>query len=140
MTAIDLKTSGAYWRRIGLLWAMFGFFGLVMTAMARSPALGIFGIVVVVAPAWLLWRRRVTWAARLDADGVLLRNGKRLPWADFEKVVDVHAVRGGARWHSHYDLVFRSGRASVFDRVLANADEAVRALKALERGENHFLS
>src|SRR5205814_2140528 len=111
MKAIEAKTGQAYWRRIGLLWAMFGFFGLVMTATAKQPALGIFGLVTMVAPAWLLYRRRVCWLAGLDVDGATLLSGQRLPWSDFEKVVDVHAVRGGARWHNHYELVFRSGRA-----------------------------
>jgi hypothetical protein len=106
--------------------------------MARAPALGILGLVVMISPAWLLYRRRVLWVARIDGDGVTLRSGKRLAWADFEKVVDVQAVRGGARWHNHYELVFRSGRARVFDRMLSNADEVVAAVTALARGTNPF--
>jgi hypothetical protein len=136
MNVIEAKTGKAYWRRIGLLWAMFGFFGLVMTATAKQPALGIFGLVMMVAPAWLLYRRRVCWLARMDSNGVTLLSGKRLPWSDFEKVVDVHAIRGGAQWHNHYELVFRSGRARVFDRMLANADQVVAVVKALEGGED----
>jgi len=138
MNAIEVKTGSAYWRRIGLLWAMFGLFGLVMTAMAREPALGILGLVVMISPAWLLYRRRVLWVARIDGDGVTLRSGKRLAWADFEKVVDVKAMRGGAQWHNHYELVFRSGRARVFDRMLSNADEVIAAITALARGDNPF--
>src|SRR5262249_48962176 len=61
MNAIEAKTSQSYWRRIGGLWVMFGFFGLVIMAMAKKPAMGIFGLLVVLAPAWLLYRRRVTW-------------------------------------------------------------------------------
>jgi hypothetical protein len=138
MPSIELKTAPAYWRRIGLLWGMFGFFGLVISAMAANPVLGFFGLLLMIAPAWLLIQRRATWIARMDGDGVTLRSGKRLPWSDFEKVVDVQAVRGGARWHNHYELIFRSGRARVFDRMLANADEAVPAVTALMRGENPF--
>jgi hypothetical protein len=138
MVPIDLKTAPAYWRRIALLWGMFGFFGLVIAAMAASPALGIFGLLLMLAPAWLLLRRRLTWAARMDGDGVTLRNGKRLAWSELEKVVDIQATRGGARWHNHYELIFRSGRACVFDRMLANANEVVAAVTVLARGENPF--
>jgi hypothetical protein len=138
MNAIEVKTGGAYWKRIGLLWGMFGFIGLVMEAMARRPALGILGLVLMVAPAYMLWSRRVWWIARMDADGVTLRSGKRYAWSDFEKIVDVHAVRGGAKWHNHYELIFKSGRARIFDRMLANADEVLAVVKALERSENPF--
>ena len=138
MNAVELKTGKGYWRRIGLLWAMFGFFGFVISAMARTPAPGILGLLLMIAPAWLLVRRRMTWAARLDAEGVILRSGKRLAWADFEKVIDVHVVRGGARRHNHYELVFRGGRARVFDFMLANGAEVVGVIKTLERGENPF--
>jgi hypothetical protein len=117
---------------------MFGFFGLVISAMAASPVLGFFGLFLMIAPAWLLIQRRATWIARMDADGVTLRSGKRFPWSDFEKVVDVQANRGGARWHSHYELFFHGGHARVFDRMLANADEAVAAVGTLAHGQNPF--
>ena len=138
MNAIEAKTGPGYWRRIGVVWGMFGLMGLAITAAARMPAMGIFGLLMMAAPAFLLYRRRVTWAARFDGEGVTLMNGKRLPWSELEKVVDVHVVRGGAKWHNHYELVFRSGQARVFDRMLANADEVLGLLKALERGENPF--
>jgi hypothetical protein len=138
MNAIELKTGKQYWRRVAILWVMFGLFGLVISAMAKRPAVGLFGLLVMVAPGLMLVSRRMTWAARLDAEGVTLRSGKRLPWSDFDKVVDVHAVRGGAKWHNHYELVFRSGRARVFDRMLENGDAVVGALQALERGDNPF--
>jgi hypothetical protein len=138
MNPIEVRTGKAYWRRIGLLWGMFGFFGLVMTAMARAPLLGIVGLVMMIAPAWLLYQRRVLWVLRMDREGVTLRSGKRMPWGDLQQVVDVTAVRGGARWHNHYELVFRNGRARVFDRMLANADEVVRALGPLAHGQNPF--
>jgi hypothetical protein len=133
MNTVELKTSGAYWRRIAILWALFGFIGLAITATAKLSALGIFGISIMLAPAFLLIRRRMTWAARFDGTGVTLRSGKQLAWADFEKVVDVHTVKGG---HNHYQLVFRGGRARVFDRMLANAGEVVGILSGLARGEN----
>jgi hypothetical protein len=136
MNTIQAKTSQAYWRRIGLLWAMFGSFGLIMTAMAKEPALGIFGLLVMLAPGWLLYRRRATWMATMDGAGVTLLSGKHLPWAELQKIVDVHALRGGARWHNHYDLIFRGGRARVFDRMLANSDEVLGVIKALEQGYN----
>jgi hypothetical protein len=138
MNAIEAKTGRQYWRRIAILWAMFGLFGFVITAMAKAPALGIFGLVLMVAPAYLLWSRRRWWVARMDGDGVLMRSGKRFAWVDLEKVVDVTAVRGGAKWHNHYELVFRGGRARVFDRMLANSDEVVAVVQALQRGENPF--
>jgi hypothetical protein len=138
MRAIDAKTGKQYWRRVALLWGMFGFFGLVISAMAKTPALGLFGLFLMIAPAYMLVSRRMTWVARLDGDGVTMHSGKRFAWSDFEKVVDVHALRGGAKWHNHYELVFKSGRARVFDRMLANRDEVVGALQALERGENPF--
>ncbi len=117
---------------------MFGFFGFVISATAKQPLLGTIGLLVTLAPGWLLYRRRVSWLARVDDAGVTLLSGKRLAWSDFEKVVDVHAIQGGARWHNHYELVFRNGRARVFDRMLANAEEVVAVVKALERGEDPF--
>jgi hypothetical protein len=135
MSAVEARTSKAYWLRIGVIWGMFGLFGLAMTAVARQPAMGIFGLLMMAAPAWLLLRRRATWMLRIDDDGVTLRSGKRFAWAGFEKVVDVHAVRGGAKWHNHYELVFRDGRARVYDRVLENAQEVLGALKAVQQGE-----
>jgi len=49
-------------------------------------------------------------------------------------VVDVQAVRAGARWHNRYELVWQR----VFDRMLANADEIVAAVTAVARGDNPF--
>ena len=138
MNAVEARTSKAYWRRIGALWAMFGVFGLVITAMASQPVVGIFGLLLMAAPAWLLLRRRATWVRRMDGSGVTLRSGKQLGWADFEKVIDVHAIRGGSKWHNHYQLVFRNGSARVFDRMLENADEVLGVVKALERGQRPF--
>ena len=138
MNAVEARTSKAYWRRIGALWAMFGVFGLVITAMASQPVVGIFGLLLMAAPAWLLLRRRATWVRRLDGSGVTLRSGKQLGWADFERVIDVHAIRGGSKWHNHYELVFRNGCARVFDRMLENADEVLVVVKALERGQRPF--
>jgi hypothetical protein len=138
MSAIEVKTGKQYWRRVAILWAMFGLFGFTISAMAKKPAVGLFGLAVMAAPVYMLVSRRLTWAARLDGEGVTLRGGKRLAWSELEKIVDVNAVRGGARWHSHYELVFKSGRARVFDRMLANGDEVVAALQALERGDNPF--
>jgi hypothetical protein len=138
MNGIEAKTGKQYWQRITVLWAMFGLMGFVITAMAREPAIGILGLLLMVTPAYMLWSRRRWWVERMDGDGILLRSGKRFAWADFDKVVDVHAVRGGARWHNHYELVFRGGRARVFDRMLANSAEVVAVLQALERRENPF--
>jgi hypothetical protein len=131
--AIEAKTSPAYWRRIAILWALFAIMGLAISATARKPAQGLFGIALALAPAAMLWRRRATWVARLDDEGVTLRSGKRLPWSELERVTDVHARRGAAEWHSHFELAFKRGRARVFDRMLANADEVVGAIRAREK-------
>lgn len=138
MNAVEVRTSKGYWRRIAVLWAMFGVFGLVITAMARQPLVGILGLAVMATPVGLLIRRRATWVLRMDASGVTLRNGKQFAWTGFEKVVDVHATRGGARWHNHYELVFRDGHGRVFDQVTENAGQVLGVLKSLERGEKPF--
>lgn len=127
---IEARTGKSYWRRVALLWGMFGILGLITCAMARKPALGIFGILLMLAPAWLLVRRRFTWVHHLDDTGVTLRSGKHFAWSDLKKVVDVQAVRGGAKGHSHYELVFDRGRALVFDRVLENAEEVLAHIRA----------
>jgi hypothetical protein len=133
MPVLEAKTSRAYWGRIAILWALFAFIGLAISASARKPALGLLGIAIALAPSAMLWRRRATWVARLDDEGVTLRNGRRLSWSELEQVTDVHARRGAAEWHSHFELRFKRGRARVFDRMLANGDEVVGAIRAREK-------
>ena len=138
MHTIEVKTGSQYWRRLAVLWAMFALIGLAMVAVARQPLLAVLGLALAVAPAYMLYTRRIWWVARMDVEGVTLISGKRFAWADLEKVVDVIAMRYGGKWHNHYELVFHSGRARVFDRMLKNADEVMAAIKALERGERPF--
>ncbi len=140
MNAIQLQTGAQYWRRLALLWGLFALIGLAIAAVAKQPLLGVFGLLLMIAPAYMLLTRRIWWVSRMDGDGVTLISGRRFAWADFEKVIDVHAIRYSARWHNHYELVFRNGRARVFDRMLKNADDVVAALKALDRGERPFQS
>lgn len=130
---IEARTARRYWVRIAVLWGMFALFGFIISAMAKQPVQGFFGLFLMVAPAFLLIRRRLTWAHRFDDGGVALRSGKRFAWADLQKVIDVHAVRGGAKWHNHYVLAFKQGRALVFDRMLDNSGEILALLKTLER-------
>ena len=138
MQPIELKTGSTYWQRIGFLWGMFFLIGFALSAVARRPVMGIFGLVLMFAPALLLLNRRFTWVARLDSEGVVMRSGKRHAWRDFEKVIAVHAVKGGARWHNHYALIFKSGRGRIFDRMLANAPEVLAVVQMLEQGNNPF--
>src|SRR5260221_3826730 len=130
MNAIQLKTGVQYWRRMALLWGMMALIGFAIAAVAKQPLQGFLGLFVMVAlPAYMLFTRRIWWVARMDGDGVTLISGKRYAWADFEKVVGVITTRSGGQWHSHYELVFKNGRARVFDRMLKNGDEVVAALK-----------
>jgi hypothetical protein len=138
VNSLRLQTGTQYWRRLAVIWGLFGLIGLAITAVARQPLLGVLGLLLMVAPAYMLWSRRAWWVARMDGDGVTLLSGKRFAWSGFEKVFEVNARRYGATWHSHYELVFKDGHARVFDRMLKNSDEVMPVLQALGRGERPF--
>lgn len=134
MSVLELQTGSQYWRRLALIWGMFAVIGFAIAAVAKQPLLGFTGLFLMVAPAYMLWSRRNSWVARMDGDGVGMISGKRFGWAEFEKVFEIKA-RGG---HSHYEIVFKGGRARVFDRMLSNKNEVVSVVAALGRGENPF--
>jgi hypothetical protein len=141
MEPMVLRTSRGYWMRIGGLFVLFGLIalGIGVQAVRRGPPLMLaFAVALALTPAWLLWSRR-RWVARLDSDGVQLRDGRRFAWANFEKVVAVYVQRGGARWLNHYELHFRDGRARLFHRMVDDAHDVLALLQALERGHNPFL-
>ena len=135
MTAIQLQTGPQYWRRLAIIWVLFGVIGFAMAAVAKAPLLGFSGLFQMIAPAYLPVTRYLWWVKRIDADGVALLSGKRFAWADFDKVMEITVSRYGSRRHNHYELVFKTGRGRVFDLMLKNRDEVLAALKALEAGE-----
>ena len=150
MQSIQLQTGAQYWRGLAVLWALFGFMGLTMIIFARTTTEGLLGVFFALVPSYMLIARHIWWVARMDRDGVMLVSGRRFAWADLVKVVDVRGVHYAipiqnaaslnytSSAHNHYELVFKHGRARVFDRMLKNPDEAVAALDALERGEHPF--
>lgn len=143
---LELPTARHYWHRIVWIYVLVAPF----VAMAAGQAaldygrperlemfLGLSGIaafLLLVPTVLLLARRR--WVARMDGDGVVLRNGRRFSWSDFRGVEARHNRR--LRIVNHYDLVFTDGRAGVFHRMVANPFELENVLYALERGENPF--
>lgn len=60
-----------------------------------------------------LWWQTRSWPRVMDADGITLRNGTRVRWADCTRVIQVTAVdgQGGGRMSGRADLEF--GRVRV---------------------------
>jgi hypothetical protein len=143
---LEIPTARHYWRRI--IWLYVGLSPFVLLGLAQASrdwgrperqdmAYAMIGVVIVMLalPTGLLLARRL-WVARMDSDGVMLRNGRRFAWSSFKAVEPIKNRR--VRIINHYDLVFAEGRAGVFFRMAANQPEVEQVIVAIARGQNPF--
>lgn len=69
-----------------------------------------------------LWWQTRTWPQLMDNDGIVLRNGTRLRWADCTKIVRVTAVtETGGRISGRVDLEFGKVRARLVPQSVVQA-------------------
>jgi hypothetical protein len=93
------------------------------------------GLMVALGPIFPLVARR-WWVHRFDAQGVVLRSGRRFYWKDFQKI----EPRIMQRWKTvnNYDLVFTTGTAGIYHLMAENSDELWEIIRELEAGKNRF--
>ncbi len=146
----EIVTAQHYWKRIRFLTfvtAPFALLGLLnayhsFTGDSHDGTMMGFMMLIVAAmigsgPLILLVARRF-WVQRFDAQGVVLRNGRRFLWKDFQRCQKRLFQR--YRTVNNYELVFTTGTAGVYHRMAENYGELLAILEQLEAGKNPFAS
>jgi hypothetical protein len=77
---------------------------------------------------------RGRWVTKLDDEGVTLRNGRKLAWTKFERMV-VWRQRGRI---SNYDLVFAGGTGSVRHLLTPNRIEVEKLMNDIMLNQDPF--
>ena len=144
----EIITSRGYWKRIrflalvtspfvllALLNAYHAFTGDTHDGTTMGFAMLAVGAMVGCGPIVLLIARRY-WVQRFDEQGVVLRNGRRFLWKDFQKIEPRYATR--YKVLNNYDLYFTTGTAGVYHRMAENYDELLAILEELKAGKNRF--
>ncbi len=72
--------------------------------------LGLFSLGV--AP-WAIWRTMRRWPARVDEQGMTLRNGTHIPWTDFTQIRKVDVMLNGRKVSERFDLRSPQGKVSI---------------------------
>jgi hypothetical protein len=89
-------------------------------------------VMTVGAMGLFLWWHLRRWPARLDPDGMTLRNGKRLAWSEIAGVQHVVAMMYGLRFIERWEVRGRSALAVIVPNMLSEGkavlDFASRAL------------
>lgn len=141
-----VRTSTDFWKRLTLIYALILPFAAIALAQILSTigegghstetAFMMLGVIafMLVAPLALVVGRR-WWVERFDDRGVTLRNGRHFSWTDF---VRAEPRKRGRGFVNNYDLVFRTGTASVYHLMAENRGEVMDVLNALMRGENPY--
>src|SRR5262245_10650335 len=136
----EVHCSKKFWHRVILLFVLLTPFSLMALSVLGKGSAGQVAILATVAlvllmiPGVLVLSRR-RWVQRFDRTGVTLRNGRAFSWGSFEKVVAV-----SRRYQvTHYDLVFREGKAMVAHQMAENRAEVESLMNRLGRGDNPFL-
>jgi hypothetical protein len=134
--ALEIRTARSYWVRMAIVGVLLMpmpvvALRLVMESHLHRPlSLLVVGALPLVAVV-MLWRERRRWVRRFDADGAVLRNGRRLRWSVFQ---GVRAIRSSRGVFSHYEVVFLDGVGKIFPAVIEDREAVLSLLSALERG------
>ena len=62
---------------------------------------------------------------QLNDDGMVLRNGKRIPWTSFNRYRATDVVMGGRKQHTLYELFYQGGKLHFPSHRIANVDAVV---------------
>lgn len=120
-----------------------GIYGLVegeLEGALRAFGFGVVSFIVFgLAPGVILLRKRVS-VKRFDARGVTRFDGRTFPWSEFRSVQRTMQRSRGGGFAALFsaELVFQSGKASIYVRVVENFGEVNRVLDELEAGRNRW--
>ena len=77
----------------------------------------------------ILWIWRRSFVYKVDGNGILLRSGREIPWADVQSLLARKGAGENAGTVSRVDITYAGGRALVLSRWLENGDEVAEALR-----------
>lgn len=146
---LAIATTRAVRKRLVWLYVFFGPFAVLAVLQVvhgwdrgderRDMAIYMLLIAAFLAVApLLLFAGCGRWVARMDERGVTLRNGKTLPWSDYQRIEAVKNRK--LRMVNHYELVFSTGKAMIPHLMAENYGEVMQVVRCFEDGGNPFVA
>lgn len=137
MKSVETKLNRFYYRSQVFMAVLTGGISLMLllTVGRRFGLMGLLAAGMVVGIWALIAAREYLRGVKvLDESGVTRRDGRHLPWSDYQKQKRVNMVRqhGQPGPLNHVDLIFATGKARVLPLTLENAGEVLTFLDELD--------
>lgn len=77
----------------------------------------------------VLWIWRCSFVYKVDENGILLRSGREIPWADVQSLLARKGAGENSGTVSRVDITYAGGSARVVSSWLENGEELAEALR-----------